>query len=180
MIREVNQSVSLLSESQETHLEIHLGLVLSQTGHSGEQGLALHSALSEDEQKGSDEGEVAEEELEVPEDAVGNCLENHDEEEDPAGDVHLEPGEHHGHGAQLAHQVDDDEHGGQEPAAAPGDVHVLPLLAPLDPHTDAVLEECGDQAEPGEVGQDMLRMSGHLQTNNTLIINNLINILLNH
>ena len=152
------------------YLEIHLGLVLSQTGHSGEQRLALHSALSEDEEEGSDEGEVAEQELEVPEDAVGNCLENHDEEEDPAGDVHLEPGEHHGHGPQLAHQVDDDEHGGEEPAAAPGDVHVLPLLAPLDPHPDAVLEKCGDQAEPGKMGQDMLGMSGNLQTTTCLCL----------
>ena len=33
------------------------------------------------------------------------------------------------------------------PSAAPGDVHVLPLLVPLDPHADPILEEGGDQAE---------------------------------
>jgi len=100
-------------------LEIHLGLVLSQAGHASEQRLALHTALSEDEEEGSDEGEVTEQELEVPEDAVGYSLENHYEEENSTSDVHLEPGEDHGHGPQLAHQVNDDKHGGEEPATAP-------------------------------------------------------------
>ena len=36
------------------------------------------------------------------------------------------------------------------------DVHVLPLLGPLHPHADAVLEEGRDEAEAGEVRQDVL------------------------
>ena len=90
-------------------------------------------------------------------------MKNDDEEEKSAGDVYFEPGEDHGHGSQLAHQVNDYKHGGQEPAAAPGYVHVLPLLAPLHPHADSVLEKCGDQTEPRQVGQDVLGVSGHLQ-----------------
>ena len=151
-----------MRERGEGYLEIHLGLILSQAGHASEQRLALNTALSEDEEEGSDEGEVTEQELEVPEDAVGYSLENHYEEENSTSDVHLEPGEDHGHGPELADEVDDDEHGGEEPAAAPGDVHVLPLLAPLDPHPDPVLEECGDEAEPGQVGQDVLGVPGNL------------------
>ena len=62
----------------------------------------------------------------------------------------------------LTHQVDEDEQGGEEPAAAPGDVHVLPLLPPLRPHADAVLEEGGHQAEAGQVGQDVLGVASNL------------------
>jgi hypothetical protein len=53
-------------------------------------------------------------------------LEDDDEEEDATGDVDLEPGEHHGHGAQLPQQVRHHEQGGDEPTAAPRYVHVLP------------------------------------------------------
>ena len=35
-------------------------------------------------------------------------------------------------------------------------VHVLSLLGPLHPHADAVLEEGRDEAEAGEVRQDVL------------------------
>ena len=36
------------------------------------------------------------------------------------------------------------------------DVHVLALLRPLHPHADAVLKEGRDEAEAGEMRQDML------------------------
>jgi len=84
------------------------------------------------------------------------------EEEDSAGDVYPEPEEDHGDAAELSAQVDDDEHGGQEPAAAPRDVHVLALLGPLHPHADAVLEEGGDEAEARQVRQDVFRLPSYL------------------
>ena len=65
---------SVFSEERELYLQIHLGLVLSQAGNSSEQRLPLHATLGEDEEEGADEGEVTEQELEVPEDAVGYCL----------------------------------------------------------------------------------------------------------
>ena len=68
------QSVSQISVRRVRHLQIHLGLVLSQAGNSSEQRLALHATLGEDEEEGSDEGEVTEQELEVPENAVRYCL----------------------------------------------------------------------------------------------------------
>jgi hypothetical protein len=42
-------------------------------------------------------------------------LEYDDEEENAAGDVHLEAGENHGHGAQLTHQIYHHEQRGQHP-----------------------------------------------------------------
>lgn len=90
-------------------------------------------------------------------------LEEDDSEEDSACDLDLEPEQHHGDAAELAQQVEDDEERGQEPAAAPRDVHVLALLRPLDPHADAVLEERRHQAEAGQVGQYVLRLTGHLE-----------------
>ena len=68
-------------------------------------------------------------------------LEDNDEEEDATGDVHLKPSEDHRDGAELPDEVDHHEEGGDEPAAAPGNVHVLPLLTPLHPHSHSVLEE---------------------------------------
>ena len=90
-------------------------------------------------------------------------MKEHDEEENSAGDLDLLTKQDHGDASELAHQVDDDEEGGDEVAAAPRDVHVLALLSPLNPHPDAVLKEGRDEAEPGQVGQDVLRVPNHLK-----------------
>ena len=45
---------------------------------------------------------------------------------------------------------------------APCTLPPSPLLAPLHPHPHAVLEEGGDEAEPGEVRQDVLGAPRHL------------------
>ena len=78
-------------------------------------------------------------------------MEADDGEEHDAGDVDPKPEEDHGDPAELTEEIDDDEHGGQEPAAAPRDVHVLALLGPLDPHAKAILEEGRDETESGQV-----------------------------
>ena len=49
------------------------------------------------------------------------------------------------------------------------DVHVLSLLGPLHPHADAILEEGRDEAEAGEVGQDVLPMPGDLHGKTVII-----------
>ena len=49
------------------------------------------------------------------------------------------------------------------------DVHVLSLLGPLHPHADAILEEGRDEAEAGEVGQDVLPMPGDLHGKTEII-----------
>ena len=46
-------------------------------------------------------------------------LNEHNEEEYAARDVDLLPEEHHGDAPELPHEVEDDEDGGEEPAAAP-------------------------------------------------------------
>ena len=55
-------------------LQVLLGLVLAEGRHSGEEGAALDAGLGEDQQKGAAEGQVSEQELEVPQDAVGDRL----------------------------------------------------------------------------------------------------------
>ena len=97
-------------------------------------------------------------------------LERNDEEEDAAGDLDLLPHEDHGHAAELPDEVDDDEEGGEEPSAAPGDVHVLALLVPLHPHPDAVLEEGRDEAEARDVRQEVLRAPGHLEKDGQMLL----------
>ena len=78
----------------------------------------------------------------------GSHLKADDEEENAAGDVNAEAEEDHSDASELAEKVGDDEEGGQVVTAAPGDVHVLALLCPLDPHSNPVLEEGRDEAEP--------------------------------
>ncbi len=133
-------------------LEAIFRLVLAQARHSGGQG----SGFGQDEKECSDEAQVSEEEMRGPKEAVGDSLKKDNEAEDAASDVDAEPEENHGDPSELAEEVDDDEHGGQEPTAAPGDVHVLALLRPLDPHADAILEEDTDEAEPRKVICDVL------------------------
>ena len=55
-------------------LQVLLGLVLAEGRDSGEEGAALDAGLGEDEQEGATEGQVSEQELEVPQDAVGDRL----------------------------------------------------------------------------------------------------------
>ena len=51
-------------------------------------------------------------------------LKNDDEEEDAAGNVHLEACEDHGHGAQLTHQIYHHEQRGQNPATHNIDIKI--------------------------------------------------------
>jgi len=149
-------------ENSSSKLEIHLGLVLTEGWDSGKQRLSFHPGLSQDQQQGANQSQVTEQELDIPQNTVRHGLKNDDKEECSTSDVDLEPSEDHGDGSELSNHIDEDEHGRQEPAAPPGDVHVLPLLAPLDPHTNPILEKGGDEAESGQVRQDMLRISCHL------------------
>ena len=55
-------------------LKVFLGLVLAEGRHSGEEGAALDARLGEDQQEGAAESQVSEQELEVPQDAVGDRL----------------------------------------------------------------------------------------------------------
>ena len=57
---------------------------------------------------------------------------------------------------QLSQQVEEHEGGGQQVAAVPGGVDVVALLAPLEPHADAVLQESADQAQASHVRQVLL------------------------
>ena len=48
-------------------------------------------------------------------------------------------------------------------SAAPEDHDVLPLLRPLCPHPDAVLQEGGHQQHPGQVGQHLEGREGRMK-----------------
>ena len=88
------------------------------------------------------------ERIESKQDVVAlSHLKADDWEENTTGNVDAESEEDHGHTTELSQQVEDDEGGGQEPAAAPRDVHVLALLGPLDPHPEPIFEEGGDETE---------------------------------
>lgn len=81
----------------------------------------------------------------------------------------MKPGQHEGRTDQLRQHIGEDEHGGQEPSAAPLGVHVIPLFGPLEPHPNAVLDEGGDQTEPGQSRRKGLRAAQHLITDKTTI-----------
>ena len=55
-------------------LEVFLRLVLAQARDSGEESSGFSARFGEDEQESSDECEIPEEELHVPENAVGHSL----------------------------------------------------------------------------------------------------------
>ena len=55
-------------------LQVLLRLVLAEGRHSGEQGASLDAGLCQDEQEGAAEGQVPEQELQVPKDAVRDRL----------------------------------------------------------------------------------------------------------
>ena len=131
-------------------LEVFLRLVLAQMRDSVEKGSGLSARLGEDEKESSDDSEIRAEKLKVPV-TVGHSLEANVEDEQAAADPDAGTEENHSGGTELSEKVDDDEEGGQVPAAAPGLVHVLALLRPLDPHSNPVLEEGGENAKQGQV-----------------------------
>lgn len=49
--------------------------------------------------------------------------------------------------SQLTKQIDNYKEGGNELSTAPWDVHVFPLLIPLEVHADAIFKEGGNQAQ---------------------------------
>lgn len=62
----------------------------------------------------------------------------------------------------LSTQVEQHKAGGQEVAAAPGGLDVVPLLVPLEPHADPILQEGTDQTQARQVGQILLRHTQEL------------------
>ena len=89
-------------------------------------------------------------------------LQRDDPEEDEAGDVDLFADEHECAAAELAEQVDDDEEVSEDDAARPRQRDVLALLAPLQPHAQAVLDERADEAEARHVRQHVLAVPQQL------------------
>ena len=61
-------------ENTSGQLQIFLRLVLSQTWNSWEKGSTFNPWFCQNQKQGSDQGQVPEEELHVPEDAVGDGL----------------------------------------------------------------------------------------------------------
>ena len=56
------------------YLEIHFRLVLSERWNSSEQRFPLNPGLREDEEQSSDQSQVTEQELNIPQDTVRNSL----------------------------------------------------------------------------------------------------------
>ena len=56
-------------------LKVLFRLVLAEAGNSGEKWFTVGSGFGQDEKQGSDQSQVPEKELHVPEDAVGDGLE---------------------------------------------------------------------------------------------------------
>lgn len=64
---------------------------------------------------------------------------------------------------KLAQQIDDHKQSGNDPATSPGGVDVVPLLVPLEPHANAILQKSGYETETGNVWKDVFAMSQYLQ-----------------
>ena len=56
-------------------------------------------------------------------------------------------------GKELSEQIGHHEHGGQEVATRPRVADVVALVVPLEPHANAVFEECADEAAASNVWQ---------------------------
>ena len=69
---------------------------------------------------------------------------------------------------QLSYEVDQDKASGQEVATAPGGLDVVPLLVPLEPHADAVLQEGADETQAGQVRQVLFGYTQKLEGRNTV------------
>lgn len=144
-------------------LQQTFGFVLAQGRHSGEEGTTFTARLGEHKQKCSDECEVAEEEVHVPDDVVGERLQHDNEEEHAARDLDLPPSQDHYAASDLTDEIHQHEDHREELSTAPGHVHVFTLLVPLEPHPQAVLQERCDETQPGKSWQHMFAMSDHLQ-----------------
>jgi hypothetical protein len=55
-------------------LKVFLGFVLAQTRNTGKKGSAVDAGLGQDQKKSANQGQVPEEELHVPQDAVSHGL----------------------------------------------------------------------------------------------------------
>ena len=69
---------------------------------------------------------------------------------------------------QLSYEVDQDKASGQEVATTPGSLDVVPLLIPLEPHADAVLQEGADETQAGQVRQVLFGYTQKLEGRNTV------------
>ena len=69
------------------------------------------------------------------------------------------PHQHHHAARHLQNHVEHHEHVREEFSAAPCQVDVVLLLAPLEPHAQPVLEERGDEAESSDMGEVVLRVA---------------------
>lgn len=101
---------------QHTAGQLHhvLGLVLAERRHAGKQAAPLDARLREHEQQGTDQREIAQQELQVPQNGVGDGLQDNDEEEGAARDLDAIPEDDEQTAAQLADEIDQHEEGGKE------------------------------------------------------------------
>ncbi|GMR32416.1 hypothetical protein PMAYCL1PPCAC_02611, partial [Pristionchus mayeri] len=131
---------------------VRLGFVLvSHGGHSCEERLLLLEGLCEEEKQTSSHSDVPGEELHVPEDVVGDGLEEDDESKESTRNRHLQREHDHDDGHELAEEVVDDEARSEEVTTTPRFLHELSLVIPLIPHSDSIFDERRHEAESSDV-----------------------------
>ena len=86
-------------------------------------------------------------------------LYHNDCKEKAHGHGDITPDENHHAAGQLKDHVHQYEHMSEKLAAAPRKIDVVLLLAPLEPHSEPVLQEGGDEAETSEVREIVLRVA---------------------
>ena len=83
-------------------------------------------------------------------------LDDNHGEQHPHGWIHKLPQQHHRTPDQLQHHIQQHKGVRQELATAPRETDIVLLFGPLEPHTQAILQEGGYEAEAGDVGEVVL------------------------
>lgn len=96
-------------------------------------------------------------------------LKHYDKEQQADCNVNLKSSDYHTASSQLSKEICQYKYGSQKLAASPAHVHVFALLVPLEIHTQAILEECGNKTEPRHSWQDIFAALDNLVYRNKLI-----------
>jgi len=146
-------------ENAASEKEVLLAIGIADLRQTGESRASVYHRVGEDHEEAADDGEVAEEEVKIEDEAIADALDDDDAEETADGVFGVLLADDGTGGDEHGENVGDEEEVGDAPRHVPVFAQVPHLVTPLRDNAKTVLQESHynqETANSGEMGLERL------------------------
>lgn len=145
-------------EDSTSELEVFLAVVISQIGQTGKHTFTGHHRVGEDHEKSANNGEIAEEEIDVKDETVTESLKDNNTQKTSDCDFRVAFGDDGSRGTQHCQDVEKEENMRNAPWEVAVFLEIPVLITPLGRDSKGVFDESDHDEETANSGQ--MRLQG--------------------